>query len=340
MNLVENVIRQLKLRGQGASIRTFVKNMGLGTARSNKDLAALVSSHVESGRLQESALVEFFHSVTLFCNKKVFVLKAALSNPAVLGVAAPAGASLTPHIGAKAKRPAGSSSQRLPGYYAGVHQPSATPLAHILVTSRPVEEVEELDESALTATARTKHAGQRFRAARDVSIQCFDVVVEVAGRTLLLVDSPPKIDADVLSSDIDKYKAKLAVDARPFEDLWVAVDGIYRKPNEGFIGHIKFMSNQRSNQVGTLGKGSIKDYRQLPYHVAGSAAGVVEVYAVGVSWVEQAGTAYASLPGTQRHLLRSQVGGFMYPPLEYFETPHPMIRALFEHASSRVISYL
>ena len=330
------------MRGQGASIRTFTKQQGLTPPRSSIELKALLHTSIASGRITEADVMAFFLERTMFCNKRVYVLKQPLRNPASLGAEGwTAGNVLSPHVGSKARRP--PTSGKLPGVYAGKFEVSRGKPVHVFVTSRTVEEAEELPEDDLTPEARSRHAGKRFTWEKDVSIQCFDLVVEVRGKWLLLVDSRPRIDLAILKADISNYRFKLNPDESAFVDLWDAVGKIYSTKTEGAISYLKFMSNERSNHMGSLGKsGLIKDFRKLPYHKKGSTAGSVDPYAIGVSWRlrEEDEESFAALPGTTRHLLRQRSAtGTLFPPLEHFDTPRPMTRAAFEHAATRVLAH-
>ena len=346
MNVVESVIRQLRLRGQGAAVRKFARERQL-SARSNDQLALVLQKNFESGKITEDELTKFFHELTLFSGKRVFVLNSqvAFNNGATiaqLGITATAPVSLIPHIGPKAKRPSTPGIENPPGYHTVLPGNTGVKSAHVFVTSRPVIEEEELNENDIDESVRSKHQGKRFTAPRAVNLQCFDVVIETAGKTLLLVDAPRGIDQFSLRQDIEKYRHRLSATDSPFQDLWAAVGGIYSTPTEGAINFVRFMSNERSNQVGTLGRTSNSDYRKLPYHVAGSTIGLVDVYAIGVCWNGRHGRAYASLPGTARMLERAPAAngiGFI-PALEYFDTPQPMLRENFEHAAQRILAHV
>ncbi len=240
MKRVDDVIRQFNQRRMPRAVRNFLEGRGLGRPRANADVERILKDSIKSGRIKIHELIEFFHEQTLFTWKRVHILKHK-ADDVLFGLDAHSSQEelLKPNTDTRAaKRPPRSAFEGapMPGFDVGALKiESLKGLEHrVLVTARTVTETLDLEQEYLTEEAQAKFRGFTFQSKRDVAFQCFDLIVKVGNRTLLLIDSPPKIDPGQVSSDSTAYRTAIdSSDPRPYLDIWPAVESIYADKNEG-----------------------------------------------------------------------------------------------------------
>lgn len=340
MNIVRDFIRHMRLREQGGALREFAKSKEL-SARSFADIAKNLQQAMDEGKVSEEELLSLFLNRSTFGHKRAILLKEAPADPASLGESNPGIVNIFPVTGRSATRPV-SGKNPMPGFYAGSRKADGIEV-HTFVTARNVNLSEEVESDSLTEEGQKLYEGAKIVAKRGESIRCFDQLVKVEGRWVLLVDRPPTVDREECSADVSLYRRRLEQEfgGHPFVDLWPTVKAIYEDPKEGAINFVRFESNNRAQVAGEYGRLQNHDYRKAPYHAAGSKKGQVLVFAIGVRWIKpEADFPYVALPGKRAMLQRQIVNGEPFPPLHYADFVLPTTEKAFCFAIRRILKRL
>lgn len=340
MDLVTHLIPQMRRRGLGPDLTAFLKQWKLN-AQSFLNKERNLRRALEAKRFSEDDLLQLFFSKAMFGHKRVMLLRKDPLNIEALGEPIPDGMKISffPLTGRGIKRPVGS--KKMPGFYMGMKTVAGLEV-HSFATVRVVTQPKELERDALAEGAKKRFDSIKIVAKMPQPYRCFDHLVKVDGRYLLLVDHPPGVTSDEYLPDIRRYREYLSseqdVGGSPWVDLWPAVKAMYDDPTEGLINAVEFESNNRAHQSGKYGRLQMHDYRQLPYHAAGRAAGQVEVFAIAVRWDKpSADLPYVVLPGNRGMLQRTDVNGEPFPPLTHAEFVLPTTAAAFQFVVKRLL---
>ncbi len=173
------------------------------------------------------------------------------------------------------------------------------------ITTRPVRQNQEIDESNLSEDARKRYSGAKIVARYEIDLRCYDHVVEVGGQTMLLIDAPDGVDGPTLQRDEENYIAAICTQqeepatASVFVDLFPAIAALWKDDSEGIVNSLEFVSNHRAQIRGKFAISSNENYRNQPFQVAGQKDKEVQVecYRIAVKWPNRAGEPIVVLPG-------------------------------------------
>jgi hypothetical protein len=276
-----------------------------------------------SGRFL-AALEEFVRDAVLASNKHVYMLRRPNFEVAGLLPKPPAGSRKDYLAATPPERAEADLSFLLESRSIGSAKVTT------FVTGRPVHQSEEIDPDTLTPAGRRLYSGARLVARSEITLRCYDHIVQSGGSALLLIDAPEGVDTSTLSRDEANYATLLEErldleSGEPiFEDFFPAIDRLWRDDREGIVNWLEFVSNKRAQIRGRFSITSRENYRGHEFQTAGEKGGAqVSPYRIAVKWLDRPGEPMVVLPG-RASMVRSgtaEAQGALGPRLSYVTVP-------------------
>lgn len=315
--------RQLSARNLHSRIRDLLTareiKVGQGWAR----IGSAIRDHADDIGFLD-ALEDFVRDAVLASYKRVYLLTRSVADPSNLVPPLPAGlrrdylAATAPTV--PEDQPSFALERRSVG----------DAVAHTFVTSRPVNKTEEVSPASLTPDGQQQYGGARIVARSEVNLRCYDYIIEIGGLTLLLIDAPEGVDGGDVSRDEANYwtllRERMHLDdsGGVFQNLFPAVEGLWRDPDEGIVNNLEFVSNNRAQIRGKFSLSSKENYRSHQFQKGGEASGAqVTPYRIAVKWLDRAAHPTMILPGKASMVMGASVlaSGGSQPALSYMEIP-------------------
>jgi hypothetical protein len=240
-------------------------------------------------------------------------------------------------------------------YYLGsASRGSAT--IYTFVTQRPAKRTEDVELESLTPGGQRKYRGADLVAKFHPRMRCYDHLVLLKDRVVLLVDAPGGVDKSWVWGDEYRYTQLLrahleAAEEDPmFVDLFPAVAKLWKNGAEGVVNLLGFMSNNGAYLEGKFSKTSDVDYRNHRFQKGGQASGALVLpVRIRIRWPTRNDNPMVLLPGS---LAMVTAGGGIptdddggptsraHAALNHMEFPLYMHWPGFEFALDRVLHHV